>query len=380
MGDDSGVPNPVPKKARRPAGHLYRRGRMYWTKYYVNGRPVYESTGQTKESPAQRVLNERLGRIATGQPIMPRLDRIPYAEVAQDLRQHYASSGDRDLDEAGWRLAHLDRFFQHTRVAAIGPADITRYTVERQKAEASNGTINRELAVLGRMLRLAYENGKLARLPLLRKLKEAAPRQGFFERHEYEAVRRHLRPDLQVAAAIAYTYGWRMQSEVLTLERRHLDLLAGTLRLDPGMTKNDEARVVYLTRELAALLTAQVERVDGLQRQTGRIIPFLFPHPSGRFRGQRIDDFRKAWATACRRAGVPGRLRHDFRRTAVRNMEREGVPRSVATKLTGHKTEAVYRRYAIVSDADLKAAAARLDGYNGGDNRGIGLDGGAVTL
>src|SRR5262245_12732058 len=72
--------------------------------------------------------------------------------------------------------------------------------------------------------------------------------------------------------------------------------------------------------------------------------------------------FRKAWATACRRAGVPGRIPHDFRRTAVRNMEQAGVPRSVAMKLTGHKTESVYRRYAIVSDTDLQEAARRLAG------------------
>jgi len=55
-------------------------------------------------------------------------------------------------------------------------------------------------------------------------------------------------------------------------------------------------------------------------------------------------------------------LTHDFRGTAVRNMERTGVPRSVATKLTGHRTEAVYRRYAIVSDADLREASAKLAG------------------
>ena len=70
---------------------------------------------------------------------------------------------------------------------------------------------------------------------------------------------------------------------------------------------------------------------------------------------------RRAWAKACRAAGVPGRLVHDFRRTAVRNLERAGVPRSTAMKLTGHKTEAVYRRYAIVDSGMLQEAAAKLD-------------------
>jgi hypothetical protein len=59
---------------------------------------------------------------------------------------------------------------------------------------------------------------------------------------------------------------------------------------------------------------------------------------------------------------VSGRLLHDFRRTAVGNLERRGVPRSVAMKLTGPRTEAVYQRYAIVNDADLQDAAKRLAG------------------
>ena len=74
-----------------------------------------------------------------------------------------------------------------------------------------------------------------------------------------------------------------------------------------------------------------------------------------------------------RRAGVPGMLRHDLRRTAVRNMEQAAVPRSVAMELTGHRTENVYRRYAIVSPADLQAAAARLSSYSSGDSRVGGI-------
>jgi len=106
---------------------------------------------------------------------------------------------------------------------------------------------------------------------------------------------------------------------------------------------------------------------------TGQIVPWVFVHPDG----SRIRDFRYAWAKACRAAGVPGRLVHDFRRTAVRNLERAGVTRSAAMKLTGHKTEAVYRRYAIVDSGMLQEAAAKLDQLE--NSTRFGPCGGAMT-
>jgi integrase len=370
---------------RRRIPGLYVRGRTYWIKYYVNGRAVRESTGTTKATEAKRILDARRGRVATGQPVLPRADRVRYDDLATALRDHYRTTGRRHLDEVDDHLAHLTPFFRGRRALAITPDVITAYVALRQAEPTqygkppANRTINMELAILKRMFRLAGQRGTLAYQPAMEMLKEAPPRAGFFEPDQYEAVRRRLPPDLRLAVTLACTYGWRIRSEVLPLARRHVDLAAGTVRLDPGTTKNDEGRVVYLTPELRGLLAEHLDRLDALARRTGRIVPELFPHLTGRLAGQPRRGFARAWRTACRRAGVPGRLLHDFRRTAVRNLERAGVPRAVAMKVTGHKTESVYRRYAIVNDADLREATRRLTGTMAGTLAPGGLETRPVT-
>ncbi|TMQ31194.1 MAG: hypothetical protein E6K65_02300, partial [Nitrospirae bacterium] len=111
-------------------------------------------------------------------------------------------------------------------------------------------------------------------------------------------------------------------------------------------------------------VSAQIGRVKILSRRLGRVLPHLFVHLHGCYTGQPVQDFRKAWSQACERVGLVGMLRQDFRRSAVRNMERAGVPRSVAMKISGHKTESIYRRYAIVSESDIQDATRRLLGHN----------------
>src|SRR3989442_1459267 len=125
-------------------------------------------------------------------------------------------------------------------------------------------------------------------------------------------------------------------------------------------------RLVYLPPDLKAQLAGQVERVRALERERGRIIPYLFPHLSSTHKGAGRRDFRRAWATACRKAGVRGKIRHDFRRTAVRNMVNRGVAERVAMKGTGHKTRSVFDRYHIVSPAVLQDVARKLTGITKG--------------
>ena len=125
-------------------------------------------------------------------------------------------------------------------------------------------------------------------------LAENKPREGFFEREAFEAVKRHLAPDRQVIITIEYAVGWRARKETPTLKRTQVDLKAGTLRLEPGTTKNKDGRLVYMAPELLEMVRAQEERVQALERELGRPIPWLFPHLDGPHTGQRLQTFRKA--------------------------------------------------------------------------------------
>ena len=113
----------------------------------------------------------------------------------------------------------------------------------------------------------------------------------------------------------------------------------GFLRLEPGMTKNGEGRAFQIAPALRALLERRQEYTRRCERAQTRIIPLVFHR-----KGQPVKSFRRTWAEACKKTGLPGLLFHDLRRSAVRNLERAGVSPSVAMKLVGHKTESVYRR------------------------------------
>lgn len=127
---------------------------------------------------------------------------------------------------------------------------------------------------------------------------------------------------------------------------------------------NGEARVFPMTDELEELLKAQRVCTEKIQRNQGAVVPWVFHR-----NGQRMAGFRKSWTTACRAAGCPGRSRHDFRRTAVRNLVRAGIPERVAMSMTGHETRSVFERYNIVSEGDLVDAARKLN-KAGVHNRG----------
>jgi integrase len=129
-------------------------------------------------------------------------------------------------------------------MSAITTAHVETFKAARLDQGASNGEINRELALLKRMFTLAVRGGRLLARPHIPMLTAHNVRTGFFEREPFEAVRAHLPAPLRPVVTFAYLTGWRVPSEGLTLEWRQVDLPAGFVTLDAGgTTKNGEARV-----------------------------------------------------------------------------------------------------------------------------------------
>jgi integrase len=171
------------------------------------------------------------------------------------------------------------------------------------------------------------------------------------EHGEYLTIRQHLPAAHQDVLDYGYLTGWR-RGEVLSLEWRDVDRSGSVIRLRPEACKTREGRVLVLSGPLGAL----IERRWHL-RALG--CPLVF-HQDGY---SLEHHFEAPWRRACKAAGVPGRLFHDLRRTAIRNMVRAGIPERVAMQVSGHKTRSIFDRYNIVSETDLRQAAERLAAY-----------------
>jgi integrase len=271
---------------------------------------------------------------------------------------------------------HLRPFFGTMKATSVGTDQLHAYIELRQRGHvrkmlddkkkdryhgpAANGTINRELA-----LRRAYNLGaastppKVARVPSFPMLAENNVRKGFFEHETFLSVRRALPEEIRPVITFAYCTGCR-KAEILELQWPQVDLVEHIVRLEPGETKNDEARVIPLVSELYEMLALQKAVRDQYWPES----PWVFSRA-----GERILNFRNAWETACTAAGLvgekgkPAKLFHDLRRTGVRNLVRAGVPEKVAMQISGHKTRAIFDRYNIVSERDLKEAGRRLEEY-----------------
>lgn len=360
------------KRKRREKGLYKQAGSKFWW-YAIShrGRLIRQSTGETDAKKARGVLKAKRDELAAargGYTVIsgPETRRVSVADRLAGLLRDYELRGVRSLAQVRAHLGFPPKpdgkprtileAFGRERVVDLSEDMIDEYMRRRLAAGARPATVNRETQLLGQAIRPFLQKHRLP-VPPLRKLPEDNTREGFFSRAEIESVVSHLPSDLKDFTRWAYLTAWR-KSEIASLLWADVDVEGRTIRLSWRRSKNKKARTMALAGALAAI----IER-----RSAARAALVVKGIASDRvfFRanGLPVQDFKKAWASACKAAGVAGRLFHDLRRSGVRNMTRAGVSRKVATAISGHRTEAVYARYDIADEEDLKDAVIKTQAY-----------------
>jgi integrase len=380
-------------KDLRGSGRVYQRtyrdgtrNPIWWIQYSVQGHLHRESSRSTERSAAVTLLRSRIGEGATGRPIIgPKAERLMLGEMLDALIARYEADGRGASARMAKRARlHLTRHFgEHARAIGITSAKLDAYKLARQamlattrvqkapdgtavriKVAPASATINRELAILRIAFNRALESNLLARdhIPVIHLLSEKhAVRAGFIDPPEFERLHAALPAVLKDPIQFLYTTSWRCGA-MRSLEWRDLELeragaskraiTGGRIHLRAENSKTGCAQTLPLEGALLAI----IQRAWAKRRPA---CPWVFHRA-----GARIGDFRKAWATACKKAGLPGLLVHDLRRSGIRNLLRAGVPERIAMGISGHRTRAVFDRYNIASETDLAAAMLSVATYH----------------
>jgi integrase len=365
----------APRRPMRGEGRIFQRGNRWWIAYYAPDpndpgrmREHRESAGKT-EADAKRLLRDRRREVAVHRSGLrqfqgPRQERFLVEELLTGLERQHEILGRKGLPQLRSHLKHVRAAFGMHRAVAVTAERLRDYVAQRQKDGAANATINRELEALQRGFNLARESGTLSMAPRFPTLPEHNARQGFFERADYERVLANIE-DTDVKDYLDWFFWTGMRpGEIRSLTWEAFDKETWTLRLHAKDAKTGYGRVIPLEDKLRAVIERRVKarRLD---------CEFIF-HRAGR----PVGEFRKTWATACQAAGlaVTGerdgksvvravRLPYDLRRTAVRNMVRGGTDPAIAMKISGHRTRAVFDRYNIIDENDIRQAVRKTTAY-----------------
>lgn len=348
----------------RGDGRVFLRGHTWWIAYYgpvgERWQQIRESSGSDSEAEARKLLRRRVREVENHRDGVrhfggPRQERITVDRLLDSLEANYRERGIKSLGRTLNHMKPIREFFGHYRATQVTADTIRDYKAARREDGTSNATINRGLEILSRAYRLAIEEERLSRAPHIEYLSEAGnARRGFFEADEFARILAHLAPPLDAIVRFAYVCGWR-KAECRLLRWENVDRVAREVRLDDS--KSGRGRVLPLSDDLWSLFEdlwscRQYETKDG-----PALSEYVF-HVKGRPLGD--TGFERRWRRAAEAAQLHGKLFHDLRRTAARNLIRAGNPQSVVMEITGHETESMFRRYNIITTEDKRTAMERL--------------------
>jgi integrase len=356
------------KTKRHPKG-------QWWLRYVAGSRRITEKSGYCEchdsgaKAKAEKKLLKQIGKAEAGTLPSARAGKTLVSDLAELMFEARRTALIRKIPEnlpeptRVWREAnaekllrqirsrwtlHLKDAFGDRKAAFVTTEDLNRYIVKRHDEGAKNATINRELALLRRAFRIGYNTRPrlVPEVPFFPERLMESPRTGHTDDSVFPKVLAAIpEPGLRAMVLVAYRLGFRKS------ELHHLLVMQvanGWISLFKGATKNSKARRVAMPADVREAVEACCKG----KAPDAHVFTWEDGKP--------IRDFRVTWESACKKAKVPELSFHDLRRSFVRNSQRKGIPATIAMKISGHLTRAVFDDYDVTAEQDLIDAAEKL--------------------
>jgi len=328
--------------------------------YSVRGR-VHQESAHTKSIQKARTLRAlRIAAAVKGEAVAPRR-ALNVADILAELLLDYERNGRTSLGTVkGYVKALVEELGQH-RAADLRTAHAIAAQDRWRASGLKNSTINRYVTILGRAFTLACRRGDLNVRPWFPRLEEDVRPGREVTPSDAVLLLEHLPSYLADFFNFALDHGIR-KGQLARTQHRFVDLERGVIVWPAAECKSREPHRLPLEGQALAL----VERLIATRKPW---CPYLFHGRTCTPIRQRskvygcIGDTRKAWKTACEKAGLPvgrdadGYVFHDTRRTAATSLRAGGMEEADVMKITGHRTSSVFRRYDL---GDVDALRSRL--------------------
>jgi len=330
----------------RGQGAVYLRGKIWWVRFSWHGKEYRESAETADKRKAEKLLLKRLKTVGTPKHTEAKEQRLTLTDMLEKIELHYTKEQNRSFKNVKYSWPHLEAGFPFHRVVDIDRDTIERYQQSRLDAGAKPSTINRETAYLKLGVKLCG-----LPVPTVGQLAEDNARQGFLRIPEFNGLLADI-ADANVRDIVEFLYhsGWR-SSEPKAMQWHWLDTDTWTVRLPAEFSKNKKARSLPLIGTLLDIIKRRIKLREPA-------CPYVFHRA-----GMPIKSFRKAFQAAAKAIGQPKLVPHDMRRSAIRNFRKAGLSESEGMKLSGHRTNSVFKRYDIVDDEDARQAMRQAQDF-----------------
>jgi integrase len=335
-------------------GSLYKRGKVWWMAYMVSGHQYCESTKTVSRKIAAKILNIRVTGIIEGQYRLPKSNPPKLDEWATQFLGSISNPITKRTYKSCVNI--LVQFFGSIPLSRISCEIIEQFKMARREGGAGPASINRNLAVLKRMLKLAERQRLIVRSPFAdvdfleeRSMRRQATVLSFDEQKRLEAA---APPHLRTLIVLLTETGLRVGKEALPLKWEDVDLPQGVLHVRLSKTPAGR-RVVPLSKHCARALK------EWMKLTGPKFSSYVFanPHnPEGH-----LKSVRKTWDRALKCARVEKRPIYHLRATFASRLSAAGASDNLVAGMLGHSSPIILNTYAKVVDEYRRAAIQKLD-------------------